>query len=278
MIRAIINADDLGKSREVNMAISGAFKNKEITSSTILANSAMWDDVREIVGDNSDMSFGVHLNLTEGPALTDSSILHKYQIVDGDNCFTKRIKDLDIIPQDLLVAIFDEWDRQIYKVKVEECINVDHLDGHHHVHSILALSGLLCQLGEKYNIRRLRNRYYYPKGLLYGAVRVVSRMPIISKCFYKSQYGGKIMTVIEHESETAIWQKEVRGCFQMTDYFNSYEGEAQLLKKSIKLPDNSVIELMCHPGHPAYKEEYRMIKNHLIESLSNISLINYRAL
>lgn len=45
----IINADDLGLSQEVNDTIRDSFSRGTITSSIILANTTLWDDVCDIV-------------------------------------------------------------------------------------------------------------------------------------------------------------------------------------------------------------------------------------
>ena len=131
-VSIIINADDLGKNHIVNEAIREALSLGVITSSTIMANSSSWEEVHAIVDENPQASFGVHLNLTEGKALTASSVFHQMNIVDNDNCFTKRIRNLKSFSPELLKAVYDEWDAQINKVNIVEEIAVTHFDGHHH--------------------------------------------------------------------------------------------------------------------------------------------------
>ena len=92
MIRIIINADDLGKDSQVNDKISEALQNGYITSSTIMANTELWDEVHKIVDANPKASFGVHLNLTEGKALTKQPVFVERGVVDDNNCFTKKIR------------------------------------------------------------------------------------------------------------------------------------------------------------------------------------------
>ena len=42
---------------------------------------------------------------------------------------------------------------------------------------------------------------------------------------------------------------------------------------------NCTIELMCHPGHPNYNKEYKLIKAHNIEKyVANSNLISYKEL
>ena len=65
----------------------------------------------------------------------------------------------------------------------------------------------------------------------------------------------------------------------MTNYFNGYEQALSFIKKGCIPNDNVVIELMCHPGHPSFEEEFNEIKKHTIEKLlPNIKLCSYKDL
>lgn len=280
MIKVIINADDLGKSHTVNMAIAEALGNKHITSSTILANTAYWDEVHKIVEENPWASFGVHLNLTEGKALTDSPVLRNSGIVDKNNCFTKAIREVWPYSNEVLDAVFAEWDAQIAKVKTVEGIPVTHFDGHHHIHSIIEFEDVLCRLGEKYDIHRLRNRYYYPRGGAYDSIRFIARIPVLRELFCRGKGVGKLGSILQREAENTVWQKKVKKVYRCPDCFNAYENQVKLLNNGVLLPDNSVIELMCHPGHSDFEEEYLLIKEKTIEKRikSQVSYINYSVL
>ena len=76
MERYIINADDCGKSVIVNKAIEASIINGLITSTTVMANM---DDfagaVRLFQEYGSRISFGWHINLTEGEPLSSSQLL-----------------------------------------------------------------------------------------------------------------------------------------------------------------------------------------------------------
>ena len=147
-IKVIINADDLGYTKIVNENIAKAFENNLITSATIMANTEFWNEVEYIVAQNPNASFGVHLNLTKGPALTNSPILHKYGIVDDENCFTKKIQSIKFIPKELHKAIQQELEAQIELVKIHN-IPISHIDGHHHVHTINTLAADVISVKKK---------------------------------------------------------------------------------------------------------------------------------
>lgn len=107
-LRIIINADDLGRNHQVNSAISEALSLQLITSSTIMANSTTWEEIHGIVSKNPQASFGVHLNLTEGKAMTSSDVFHKLDVVDANNCFTKKIREIKRPSRELLDAVYNE--------------------------------------------------------------------------------------------------------------------------------------------------------------------------
>ena len=156
MINVIINADDLGKSSEVNSEIDYALSKGYISSSTILANTSHWPEIHRIVDSHPQASFGIHLNLSEGKALTNSEILKKYGIVDSRNIFTGNILQTlnsDKVEEDLREAIYDEWDAQLDLLINVERIRITHLDGHHHVHRY----PLLQPYGKD---RKLRYQYH----------------------------------------------------------------------------------------------------------------------
>lgn len=282
MIKVIINADDLGKSLEVNNQIGFALSNGYITSSTILANSQFWPEIHKIVDGNPQASFGVHLNLSDGDALTNNEIFKKYGIVDDSNKFTRVILKLvkkDNIPDDLLEAIYAEWDRQIDKVINEENIKITHLDGHHHIHQNYQLSDILYRLIFKYNIKIIRRKYSYPTKQSISLFSKILEKITTERvyCWVKrSRIKNNFISLLQKYMETILWQRKFVE-FYISDYFDSYEHFVSQLKVGYKSPNNIVVELMCHPGHKKYEEEYQMIRSKILQKyLPDATLISYR--
>lgn len=282
-LNIIINADDLGKSHIVNEAIAEALSLHVISSSTIMANSMTWDEVHKVVDENPQASFGVHLNLTEGKAMTNSEVFFRQKVVDTNNCFTKNIRNIKHPSKELLEAVYNEWDAQINKVLNIEKINVSHFDGHHHIHADYVFREILIRLCRKYGIQKTRNKYTTPVyGLrkvvnsLFKALSVVPGMLNIVKCMKSC---GKPFLYMYSIMENAYWRRSVNKVVYTPDYFNAYETFCGMLKDGMKFPNNSVIEMMCHPGHPTYAKEYDMIKSHVINRyLYDYKLISYKEL
>ena len=285
MIKVIINADDLGKSPTVNREIGYALSNGYISSSTILANSLYWDEVHDIVDSNPQASFGIHLNLTEGKALTENPIFHTLGIVDKDNKFTSNIRSQDLSNSDLLEAIYLEWDQQMHKVVCEEKIKVSHIDGHHHIHTDVRLLEVLTRILNKWNVKYVRGRYNTieskPKVFFKRCLSAISSN-YLYRFFLKVKSAGIhfwFTQVIFSNVEKIYWSKVVKKNFHVVDKFDSYEHFINQLHVGYTPSNNDVIELMCHPGHEVYVEEYQMIKSKILERyLPNAILISYRNL
>ena len=282
MIRVIINADDLGKSSEVNEAIGHALEDGAITSSTIMANSTTWDQVHKIIERNPQASFGIHLNLTEGCALTSNPILRNAGVVDENNVFTKNVRKLPHYSDKLLEAIKDEWDAQLDKVINIEGINVSHIDGHHHIHTFYPFRYILIELICKYGITKVRNRYNYPnsrvKGLANTAFSALSASDLIFNYFEGRNNSNRLFSSVYSSMENARWRKLLSQYVTMTEYFDSYEHFCQVTK-TYSPTKNCTIELMCHPGHPLYRSEMEWIYDSVIKNMvEDISLISYKDL
>lgn len=275
MVKYIVNADDLGYNPVVNEAISQALNKGLISSSTILANSTTWDEIQQIARNNPEASFGVHLNLTEGVALTHSEVLRKYSIVDEDNCFSLdnlRLKKEKSLPQDLLNAISEEWDAQINMVVNVHHIPVTHFDGHHHIHTTFALRKVLLNLTQKYSVGAVRNRYNLP----YSGKTLRDWMYEILNLSYRLiGFPKSRKKIVEKQREDNLWRREVSKDLRLTPYMSSYEYACSLIKGSKQI-DNT-IELMCHPGSPMFTEEMEMVNQSLFNDLIGGGLmVSYR--
>lgn len=275
MIRVIINADDLGKSSEVNEAIGKALDARVITSSTIMANSTTWGEVHSIVDSNPQASFGVHLNLTEGRALTSNPVLRVAGIVDENNVFTKNVRNLPSYSDELLEAIKNEWDAQLDKVINTEGINVSHIDGHHHIHTFYPFRFILIDLLKKYGITKVRNRYNYPNGTVKNLANAVfsalSAIGMIFHFFEGKKSSHRLFSTVYSSMENARWRKLLGKYATMTEYFDSYEHFCQVIQ-TLKPANSATIELMCHPGHPLYRNEMGMIDENSVEKNFGLTL------
>ncbi len=157
MRRLIINADDLGADEARNEGIFEAMRAGVVTSASLLPNGPALGHALAGIrsGGFERVSFGVHLNLTEGRPLSDGltpltgpggaflgkAAAHRLLMRTGDEALEK--------------AIEAETARQIARL-LDAGIAVTHLDGHQHVHVFPAALRAVTKTAMSRGIRRMR--------------------------------------------------------------------------------------------------------------------------
>lgn len=157
MRRLIINADDLGADEARNEGIFEAIRAGIVTSASILANGPALDHALERIrsGGCERVSFGVHLNLSEGRPLAAG--LSRLAGPEGNflgKAGTHRL--LEGSGDAFLEAdIAREMTLQIARL-LDAGIAASHIDGHQHVHVFPAALGVVMETAKAFGIRRIR--------------------------------------------------------------------------------------------------------------------------
>ena len=135
MKRLIINADDLGADEARNAGIFEGIQAGIVTSVSILPNGPALQDALDRIhaGSFRNISWGVHLNLSEGkPVSTGISLL-----LGPDGMFKGKGPTQRLLmrqeDQDLEDEVAHEVNAQVSLLKASG-IPFCHLDGHQHVH------------------------------------------------------------------------------------------------------------------------------------------------
>lgn len=226
MIRVIVNADDCGYSAKVNQHIKHAIELGKVTSTTIMANMSDLEGAFSLYHQyHNSVSFGVHLNLTEGSPLLKSDLLLDASILvekEGRIVFNEdKVESYRyrLMPKDLQNEIYKELKAQVEKVQSGGVV-VSHFDSHHHIHTSIGLFGVLSQLSkecEVYKIRRMRN--YVSNNM--------------------SFYGRELWALLS----------KTRNChYMMPDYFAAFQ-EYFDNPMLLNIREGQTLELMIHPGH-----------------------------
>jgi len=134
-LRIIVNADDFGMSSSVNKAIFFAFDHGLIFSTSIMANMSGFDEACDMVQrlQVEDGRIGVHLNITEGRALTDR-IAKCTRFCDKSGAFTGSHLVFSL-STDESRAVEEEFQAQV-QACIDRGILPTHLDSHHHYHTM----------------------------------------------------------------------------------------------------------------------------------------------
>lgn len=266
-MRVIINADDLGLNRVVNSAIDDCLSKGLVTSATIMAAGAEINGVSDIVKRYPNASFGVHLCLDEVKPLISMDKFAKFGAIDSDGILLKGWYINIKITRELLELIYEEWRAQICHV-LSLGITISHLDSHHHVHTSPSLRSILFKLSSEFGINKVRLPLFLPLNLRKcmtlqkNPVELNSKQSIIKKIIYYI-----IRTI--NKGKECEWMKKT---FHTTDFFChalTFFDNVDVLARY------DTIEVMCHPGHPAYQKETEMLSKF---EYNNIQKISYKEL
>lgn len=244
-MKIIVNADDLGKNKEMNTAISAYLDKGLVTSSTIMAGGNNLEEGVAIAKKHPDCSFGVHLDLDEFYSISKSGVLKRYGIVDENNRFVRHAFNKQrIYTDELLSAVYNEWNMQIRKVRGFG-IEISHLDSHHHIHTYRPLLPVFLKVLDDNKIRRARICERKSIALL---LKHMNEERTLSG-------GGSFFTEIKHSVSSYFWTKKVRKSANVVDFFCQYQYFLNNYDVIASVYRNGIIEVMCHPGHPLYQDE-----------------------
>lgn len=162
----ILNADDYGKSKEVNRAIRECFQKGCIDRTTLMVNMP---DAAEAVEDARREGFadriGIHLNLTEGMPLTEE-IRSNPLFCDTEGkfhaAFRQRTVNRLYMDKTSLKQVYAELNAQIRQYAAFD-LTLFHIDSHHHIHTDFPIYSVLKKLAQEYrfsSVRLSRNLYH----------------------------------------------------------------------------------------------------------------------
>ncbi|MDF2536442.1 MAG: hypothetical protein K0R18_2604 [Bacillales bacterium] len=158
MTKLIINADDFGYSKGVNLGILEAFQNGIVTSSTMMTNMPAVEHAATIAKQNPELGIGIHFVLTCGAPLSSG-----VPTLINENGDFKKLNDFLKSAPDL-VEIEKEFRTQIQKF-LSLGLTPTHFDSHHHVHSHPAVFSIVEKLALEHNVP-IRNVEVYAKNSL----------------------------------------------------------------------------------------------------------------
>ena len=145
-MQLIMNADDFGLTKGVNLGIIQAFQKGIVRSTTLMVGMPAVEHAVQLSKENPALKVGVHLRLTAGYPEADgvSSLLgedgrFQQQSLFWDNQTMK--------PED----IEKELRTQIEHFLVLD-IPLSHLDGHHHCHKHPLVAPVVAKLAEDYGV------------------------------------------------------------------------------------------------------------------------------
>jgi len=164
--RLIINADDFGLTAGVNRAIAECHDAGVVTSTTLMANSAAFDDAVAIAKARSKLRVGCHVELIDGTPLTSCPSLR----APGEAKFRGKIMEF---AQRALRGRLDPDDiagealAQMRKAQAAG-VELSHFDSHKHTHMFPQVLRPLLRAAKEAGVGAVRNPFVPVKAVAWA--------------------------------------------------------------------------------------------------------------
>lgn len=239
--RLIVNADDFGLTQGVNRAIVGAHDQGIVTSATLMANGAAFDNAIRLAQSNPRLGIGCHAVLVDGnpilglheiPSLLDHSHNGRFRQTLSRFAVCAISGRLDA------GEVEAELTAQIRKLQ-SSGISVSHIDTHKHAHIFPQVLRPLLRAARACGVRAVRN----PFELL--RISLLKKRPRLWK-----QYS----TVKLLAGLAGRFRKEIASAGVVTPdgtvgIVATGDIDEQLLHRMLENLPEGTWELVCHPGY-----------------------------
>jgi chitin disaccharide deacetylase len=256
--RLIVNADDFGLTAGVNRAIVEAHNNGVVSSATLMANGAAFENAVALARSAPNLSVGCHVVLVDGtPVLPPGAIdtLLAIRSAEPDkfysslSAFAARAM-LGGFDRDQLVA---EVTAQIRKIQ-STGLQVTHLDSHKHAHVFPEILAALLRAARICGVRAIRNPFVPLKAMRakqfkrrrelfkrYGQVRMLHTF---SRQFLQRTKRAGVLTP---DGLVGVIETGTREGPDDSSGFSS--GYSSLLRQTLTSLPEGTWEFVCHPGY-----------------------------
>jgi len=269
--RLIVNADDFGLSASVNTAVIRAHRDGILTTASLMVNEAGFDEAVNLAKENPQLGVGLHLTLLQGhstlppekiPGLVNSrGEFSNSAVAAGMKYFFKP---------SLVEQIRAEIHAQFEKFH-SSGLQLDHVNGHLHLHLHPAIFKILMEDSDKLGIRQMR---------LTRDCLTRSRRISRGHLFYKISHAA-IFEILSDRARKTLKQKNIRHA-QITFGLlqNARVDEEYILKLLPELP-NGDSELYSHPSLGEFRHEFDALVSPRVKEMINklgVELIRYQDL
>ena len=156
MTRVIINADDFGRTFEVNRAVIRAHEEGILTSASLMIAGDASEDAVRLAREHPTLAVGLHVVVVDGPAVLPAERVDR--VVRTDGRFANAPVRLGLryawsrsAPKQLAAELRAQFERF-----AETGLPLSHVDGHQHMHLHPVVFNILLPLAREFGARGIR--------------------------------------------------------------------------------------------------------------------------
>lgn len=269
--RLIVNADDFGRSPEINQAVLQAHTEGILTTASLMVNEPACAEAVALARAHPRLGVGLHLTLVCGEAALTAEAAPG--VVEPGGRFSDqpvRAGWRYFFRRALRESLRKEIDAQIGRFR-QTGLRLDHLNGHLNVHlhpTVLELVTAANHRGDVPGIRLTRDRFWLNARLARGrwAYRI-SHAVIFNLLTWRARAKAR-----------SAGQRHTRCVFGLLQ--NGRVDTAYVLRLLPVLPRGDS-ELYCHPSLTEFRHEYEALVSPQVKDAvrqANIRLIRYQDL
>jgi hopanoid biosynthesis associated protein HpnK len=259
--RLIVNADDLGLTAGVNRAIVEAHTGGVVTSATLMANGAAFDDAIECARSTPGLSVGCHVVLVDGAPVSDPGSVPT--LVASRSAETGRFYSrLTAFAARAAFGRFDheqlvsEIVAQVRKIQAAG-VEVTHLDTHKHTHIFPSILAALIKAARICGVRAIRNPVVPVNAIRLG--QVAGKLGLWKRYGQVRILRGFAPHFRRKTSDAGLATPDgVVGVVETGSF------DSSLLRRMLESLPEGTWELVTHPGYD--DEELRRVRTRLLTS------------
>jgi predicted glycoside hydrolase/deacetylase ChbG (UPF0249 family) len=238
--RLIVNADDFGLTPGVNRAIGELHASGALTSATLMASGAAFDDAVSIAHRHPTLGVGCHVVLTDGAPLSPPETIPTLLGPDGRSfrpslasfflaVLAGRVSEADIAR---------EAQAQIERLQ-QNGITPTHVDTHKHTHILPGVARPLLGVAERLRIPAIRNPFEPAWSIALGESPLLRRLQLGVIAYFKPRFLAL----------TQIREGRVRTTDGTLGVSATGNLNGRTLSKTLAAMPDGTWELVCHPGY-----------------------------
>jgi hopanoid biosynthesis associated protein HpnK len=269
--RLIVNADDFGRSHDINQAVIRAHREGILTTTSLMVNEPAADEAVALARQNPGLGVGLHLALICGrSALPPSAIpnLANTQSQFSGNPVAAGFRYF--FSAVCRAQLRDEIAAQFEKFRAS-ALPLDHVNGHLHMHLHPAVFKILCDNAVPWSVRAMR----------------LTRDPFIlnarlasGRWFYRLSH-ATIYRLLSARARPVLAQLNIRHTGTVFGLLQNARVDSDYITRLLPLLPPGDSELYSHPSLNQFKNEFDALVNPSIRALVRqlgIQLIRYQDL
>jgi predicted glycoside hydrolase/deacetylase ChbG (UPF0249 family) len=244
MKRLIVNADDFGLTHGVNRAIFACHERGIVSSATLMATGARFDEAVALAARMPRLSVGCHIVLVDGKPLLPPSKVRSLLAPGTDRFYHSIGEILWAVARGRFRAEEVEAEAWAQFARLQrENLDVSHFDAHKHVHMFPSILKPLLRAASAHSITAVRNPFEVPGVVTFREARSNKNL------FIRKTETTLLRTMLHRR-----WLKTVHAAgFATTDGSLGVATTGALngtsLRAMLKQMPQGTWELVCHPGY-----------------------------